>query len=232
VCPSGTRRSGLGRPCPRISSCYCVTAFLLPVPRWPSAGFFSLFPLRGGVFCPAGAERLLGLGLEPSPPTRLRVRPDGAARRGAPRRRHETAAPSPHADPRVGDPARSGDMAPVARGADSPPPSRSPRSCMNSFARPGGWFKGLGSRRSGRGWVRGERSAPRVKQPSLRGLRVPSGRLVVGCRWRGFMRTARGPHREASLLGRSRRSLGALRAGASKRQVAAQPEGHINSFTQ
>ena len=34
------------------------------------------------------------------------------------------------------------------------------------------------------------------QRPSLRRLRVPSGRAAVGYRWRGFMRTARGPAAE------------------------------------
>ena len=41
-----------------------------------------------------------------------------------------------------------------------------------------------------------------------------------------------GPHRGASLLGRSRRSLAAQRAGASKRRAAAHPSGNKKSLTQ
>ena len=53
------------------------------------------------------------------------------------------------------------------------------------------------------------KSAPRATGAPRRSVRVTSGRLAVGNRWRRFIRTARGPPR-ASLLGRTRRRVGGL----------------------
>jgi hypothetical protein len=73
-----------------------------PMPR--VAGVCFCFHSVEVFFCPAGHERSLGLGVEPSPPTCLRVRPESATRREAPRRRREAAAPYPHDGQRVGCP--------------------------------------------------------------------------------------------------------------------------------
>src|SRR3972149_4852590 len=86
-----------------------------------------LFPLRGGLLlCPAGSELSLGLGLEPRPPPppRRRVRPSrDTPRRGPSLFVRSHASDPPPRDARSG-PARSGGMAPSARGAIQPPPLR------------------------------------------------------------------------------------------------------------
>jgi hypothetical protein len=63
------------------------------------------------------------------------------------------------------------------------PPARA-RACTNSFAPP------TANRTSGRGVFKPPGGCQR---PCLRRLRVPSGRLAAGCRWRGVIRTGRGP---------------------------------------
>jgi hypothetical protein len=111
-------------------------------------------------------------------------------------------------------PARSGAMAPLARGAVFTATPRSPRSCLRGVRIVLGWG--------------GKEPPGGCHRPSLRRLRVPSGRAAVGCRWRGLRRTARGPHRGTSMLGRSRRSLGAQRSRLwreSTRRAAAHPPG-------
>ena len=190
-------------------------------------GSWPLLPVvpRTTNFLPRGlGAKSLGLGFEPSPPTRLRVRS---------RLRRDTAR---HADPRCSSPslrfgsasvsthrsgrsvpARSGEMALVARGADlatSLPSARvlrerrEERLWVGGEEPPGGWG-GHGLRR------------PRGPQRAEPGWGIGD---AVLCGHRGA------PPRDA-LLGRGLRSLGATRAGASKRREAAHPPGK-ESLTQ
>jgi hypothetical protein len=104
----------------------------------PSLVFHSV----GVLFCPAGYERSLGLHIERSPPTRLRVRSRlgrETSRGRAPRCSPETAPASPHR----GTPARS-PHAPAPwlvspAGRISPPPSRSLWPCLRGVSSVLGW---------------------------------------------------------------------------------------------
>ena len=132
------------------------------------------------LFCPAGA-RPLGACSPPLASWRGSSGPNPAVRpvpgplgvRTPLRHRHPT--PGPHA----GDPVASGDMAARTRRADLlRPPKRHCLLVPSTTTANGGW--------------RGD--PPRGPQERLRrSVRDPSGRLAVGCRWRGFIRTARGP---------------------------------------
>ncbi len=127
-------------------------------PRWLGAVAFCLqlgcgFSVCPGVTsrfsCPAGWERYLvsstaswflvcpvGGFARPLRSRRLRDRPDSACRRGAPRRRREPAARSPHAGQRVGDPARSGGMASPPSGRSEPRPPGTRWDCPRRLALP------------------------------------------------------------------------------------------------
>jgi hypothetical protein len=134
-------------------------------------------------------------------------------------------------------PARSGAMAPSARGADLPaaPPLAGG---VDKLSRP----SGLGRRRiASRGtgglkaplphcraqWLGGVINPPGgCQRPCLRRLRVTERASRGGVSLAWLHTNSEGPHRGTSLLGRSRRSLGAPRAGASKRRVATHPPGN------
>jgi len=181
--------------------------------------------LREASCCPAGFERSLGLGVEPSPPTRLRVRPS----------RHSPAC-GPSLFPFLARDARGGQRfhPPVW-----PLGSRTLR--RNGSCRPRGGFHHHPRSRMKRS------RAPATGQLGP-GFNVSSRRVGVSNRpagasghaSRGRGDPARGPgrgvgaavccgHRGApardALPGRGRGSLGAPRAGASKRRGAAHPLG-------
>jgi len=131
--------SGLKRTSPvHVLSSTSVEAFFLPRGPFPLSlrellltrlGFHAQFFLshcaRGIFFCPAGAERSLGLGLEASPPTRLRVRPS----------RHSPAC-GPSLFPSLAEDPRSGPASPPAGLA-----ARDPHALASSLLWPAGATK-------------------------------------------------------------------------------------------
>ena len=178
--------------------------------------------LREALSYPAGLEQSLGLRIERSPPTRLRMRPECAARRVDPRRRREAAAPYPHDGQRVGDPHAPARWLLPPAGPASPPSARSLRTCTNCFATPARRLPRFVPPHFGRGAFNPPGGCQR---PCLRRLRVTERASHSGVSLARFHANSEGPHRGTSLLGRSLRSLGASRAGASKRREAAHPPG-------
>ena len=153
--------------CPAgVSLCHCVTAFS----------------------CPAGYERSLGLRIERSPPTRLRMRPSVPLAARTLVVRPSAAHVSTQRLARSG-PARSGAMAPSARGAEF---TTTPRSRLKRSRGPATEQLGPGSNVSSRRVGVSNRPAGASGHASA-GCGLPSGRLAAGYRWRGFIRTARGP---------------------------------------
>jgi len=97
-------------PAPLFLASRGVAAFPYPA-GWERAPFFhrvtalfcqagarpaSFSSLREAVLCPTGFERSLGLGVEPSPPARLRMRPSRTSRGGAPRCSQKATPAIPH----------------------------------------------------------------------------------------------------------------------------------------
>jgi hypothetical protein len=139
-----------------------------------------------------------------------RPRPEGATRIGAPRRSHKAAPPSPRRGSRVRCPRASERSATRGTGGLKAPLPHAMAQCLGG---------GYSTRQAGAsGHVSRDRGDP-TREPG-RGV----GDAVL-CGHRGA------PARDA-LLGRGRGSLGAWRAGASKRRVAAHPHGKKDSLTQ
>ena len=149
--------------------------------------------------CPAGSEQSLGLRIERSPPTRRSGR---------------------------SVPARSAGMAPIARGAEFTPTPRFPLylHTPDALARP--LVLLVGPPRYGRGAVNPPRGCQR---PCLRRLRVTERAARGGVSLARLHANSEGPRHGTTQFGRSRRSLGAQRAGASKRREAAHPRGKKRS---
>jgi len=199
-------------------------------------GPFPVLHCVGLLLCPAGHERSLGLGLEPSPPTRLRVRPSRdvprwgpslclepspptrlrvrsrlgreTSRGGAPRCSYEATPATPHRE----TPARF-PHAP-ARWLLTPPGRISPPHPVRRGPAQQVWGMSLGGRRNSAGAAGGQ---------SLRSPRAPDARAVLGRRRRGFMRTPRGPGADRALRSRAKESAGAGRGGA---QACSWPPRH------
>jgi hypothetical protein len=159
--------------------------------------------------CPAGPERSLGLGLEPSPPTRLRVRPS---------RHRPTGGPSLF--PSLGGDSRSGPASPPAglaaryphaparwllwpTGRFSPPPSRLAQPCSSCAVNVLG---------------RGVEIAGAAGGGSLRSPRAPDARAVLGRRRPCLLGTPRGPTADRALRSRAEEPAGAGRGGAQARR--------------
>ncbi len=184
------------------------------------------FPLCEVFFCPAGFEQSLGLRIERSPPTRLRVRPSSAARRADPRgsafgrpRLHAAVATLGARTRR-----RHGSYRPRG-GFHRHPRSRMKRSRGPATEQPGPDFN-VSSRRVGVS----NRQAGASGHASL-GRGDPAcgpGRGVGDAVLCGH----RGAPARAVLLGRGRGSLEAQRAGASKRRAAAHPLGKTKAVPQ
>jgi len=140
------------------------------------------------------------------------VRPESTARREAPRRRREAAAPFPHDGQRVGSPHAPAPWLFSPAGRISPPPPLATGiagSRVGGKDPPGGWGR-----------------------PSLRRLRAPCARIGVGVSvTRSFVDTEGSPAPNA-LPGRSRRSLGAPRVGGEQAPSGRPPAGQNRTSTE
>jgi len=172
----------------------------------------STFSLRETLSCPAGWERSLGLGIEPSPPTRLRMRPRSAARRADPRGSASGRPTSPHSDRHARCPHAPAPWLLSPAGRISPPPSRPPCTAENAVTIPVSRLPRVVPPDTGRGAF--NPPVPRVVNLSAaRGLRTREPRWGDGgaalCERRGA------PTRIAP-SGRGRRSVRPQRLGTRK----------------
>jgi hypothetical protein len=221
-----TRRTlGARRPIVKHGRSFSLRGLVLPAPRVAGCGLFLLstpwrfsFALRAPSQVARAAHRT-----QPSdPPSRATEQAQPGVRTLAvplPRMRRSVGASVSTRRPGRSVPARFGVMAPSARGADLTTTTPFALALLEAFEQVL--------------WMGGEIPPGGCQRPCLRRLRVTERASRGGVSLARCQANSEGPCRGTSLSrrrrDRSRRSLGAPRAGASKHRAAAHPLGNIEA---